>query len=218
MPQLEQPQVELIGGAASNYVWVCRILLAEKNIPYTHLPALPHTPDVDAIHPLGKIPVMRHGNVTICESRAICHYIERTFDGPALMPNSTLEGAETEQWISIINTAIDPLWVRTYFREYVFPTGADGTANREAIVGALPRMAPQFEMLNRAVANGHLAAGRFTLADIFLVPILFYMSKAPEAAELLASRAALSAYLRRHLDRPTIKATLPPPLPTARAA
>jgi glutathione S-transferase len=28
------PELELIGAAPSNYVWVCRIALAEKGVPY----------------------------------------------------------------------------------------------------------------------------------------------------------------------------------------
>ena len=212
-------QLELIGGAASNYVWVCRIALEEKGIPYTHTSVMPHSPEVTAIHPLGKIPVMRHGDVTLCESRAICHYIERTFDGPSLVPSDAEGAAKTEQWISIVNTAIDPLWVRTYFREYIFPTGADGTANRDAIAAALPRMKPHFEMLDRAVASGYLVGGGFTLADINLIPILYYMNTAPEAAELLAQSPNLTAYLRMHMDRPAVKATMPAQRPgAARAA
>ena len=78
--------LEIIGGAPSNYVWVCRIACAEKRVAYNHVQAMPHTPDVDAIHPFGKIPVMRHGEVTLAESRAICNYLERMFDGPPLVP------------------------------------------------------------------------------------------------------------------------------------
>ena len=49
---------------------------------------------------------LRHGNVALCESRAICHYIERTFGGPALIPEDAFGAAQTEQWISIVNTAM----------------------------------------------------------------------------------------------------------------
>jgi len=79
--------LQIIGGSPSNFVWVTRILCTEKGVPYQHVQALPHTPEVDAIHPFGKIPVMRHGDVTLCESRAICRYIDSVFDGPSLMPS-----------------------------------------------------------------------------------------------------------------------------------
>jgi hypothetical protein len=31
---------------------------------------MPHTPEIDAIHPVGKIPAMRHGDVVLAEPRA----------------------------------------------------------------------------------------------------------------------------------------------------
>jgi glutathione S-transferase len=65
-------ELQIIGAPQSNYVWVVRIACHEKGVPYTLVPVMPHTPEVDAIHPLGKIPVLRHGNVTLAESRAIC--------------------------------------------------------------------------------------------------------------------------------------------------
>jgi glutathione S-transferase len=43
---------------------------------------MPHTPEIDAVHPLGKIPALRHGDVTLAESRAICFYIDHAFGGP----------------------------------------------------------------------------------------------------------------------------------------
>jgi glutathione S-transferase len=206
-----QPELQLIGGPVSNYVWVCRIALTEKHIPYTLQSVMPHTPNVDAIHPLGKIPVMRHGDVTLFESRAICHYIDHAFTAPTLAPADPIRGAQTEQWISLINTAFDPLWVRTYFREYIFPTGPDGTSNRAAIDNALPKMAPQFATMDRAVGDtGYLVGADFTLADAFFLPILHYMSTVPEGADLIARSANLTPYLALHMDRPSVKATLPP--------
>ena len=79
-------ELQIIGGPQSNFVWATRIFCTEKGVPYQHVVALPHTPEVDAIHPFGKIPVMRHGDVTLCESRAIISYVDRSFEGPSLMP------------------------------------------------------------------------------------------------------------------------------------
>jgi glutathione S-transferase len=65
-------ELQIIGGPASNFVWMCRIACIEKGVPYSVVSVMPHTPEVDAIHPLGKIPAICHGDVTLCESRAIC--------------------------------------------------------------------------------------------------------------------------------------------------
>src|SRR3982750_4636205 len=60
--RLSMPALEIIGAPQSNYVWAVRMVCEEKSVAYEHRPERPHTPDVDAIHPFGKIPVMRHGD------------------------------------------------------------------------------------------------------------------------------------------------------------
>jgi glutathione S-transferase len=214
------PELELIGAEPSNYVWACRIALAEKGVPYRHTAAMPHKPEVDAIHPFGKIPVMRHGEVELCESRAICWYIDHVFDGPKLVPADPAKAAQVEQWVSIVNTHLDPLWLRQYLRAYVFPKTADGSPERDTIDAAVPKMEEHFAVMDRAVATGHLVGDTFTLADMNFIPILFYMGTRPESSALLERMPALKAYRARHLARKTVAATTPTWMPgqTARAA
>lgn len=203
-------ELEIIGGPRSNFVLVTRIVCAEKGVPYTLNPAMPHTADVDAIHPFGKIPVMRHGAVTLAESRAICSYIDRVFDGPSLVPSDPVAAAEVEQWVSILCTHIDPLWLRQYLAAYVFPGTADGSPDRSRIDTAIPKMAPQFVVMDRAIAKmGQLVGTSFTLADAYFTPILHYMSTRPESSALLQSTAHLPAYLDRQLARKSVHESMP---------
>ena len=206
-------ELELIGAAQSNFVWTCRMALAEKGVPYTLTGVMPHTSEAVAIHPFGKIPVMRHGGVTLAESRAICGYIDRAFDGAALIPPDAAKAAEIEQWVSIVNTAIDPVWMRQYLGAYMFPGTPDGAPNRPVIEAALPKMEKQFPVMDRAVASGYLACDAFTLADMYFTPILYYMRLGPESAAMLEASANLKAYLERNLARPCVQATIPPPMP-----
>jgi glutathione S-transferase len=205
--------LEIIGGPASNFVWVCRIACAEKGVPYKLISVMPHTPEVDAIHPLGKIPAMRHGDVTLCESRAICAYIDGMFDGPLLVPSNPIKAVQVEQWLSIVNTAIDPVWVRQYVAAYFFPGTPDGSPNRTTINAALPKMEKQFTMMDVAVAGGYLVGDTFTLADANLMPILFYMSRLPESRELLAKSENLAKYFEQHSERDSVRQSIPQSLP-----
>lgn len=203
------PDLQIIGGAASNYVWAVRIACAEKRVPYTLISVMPHTPEVDAIHPLGKIPVMRYGDVTLAESRAICFYIERMFDGPPLVPSDPLKAAQVEQWLSLVNTSIDPVWVRQYVAAYVFPGTEDKSPNRAAIDTALPKMEKQFPVMDDAVKSGFLVGSSFTLADMNLLPILYYVNRFPEGGALMAKHRNLKAYLDRHIARKSVQETMP---------
>jgi glutathione S-transferase len=211
-------ELQIIGAAQSNYVCATRIACREKGVPYTLVPARPHSPEVDAIHAFGKIPVMRHGDVTLAESRAICFYIDHAFDGPSLVPRDPVLGARAEQWISLVNTQIDPLLVRQYLRAHFFPNTPGGSPDRAAIEAALPKMEEQFALLDRAVARtGYLVGDSFTLADINLLPILFYMNKMPESGAMLARATNLDAYYRRLWARPSAQEATPPPVPGRQA-
>src|SRR5580692_6258361 len=100
-------ELEIIGAPQSNFVRTVRMACAEKSVPYTLNGVFPHAPEVDAIHPFGKIPVMRHGEVALAETKAICSYVDLAFEGPHLIPRDPVGAARTEQWISLINTGID---------------------------------------------------------------------------------------------------------------
>ena len=52
-------------------------------------------------------------------------------------------------------------------------------------------------MLDRAVAEtGHLVGSSFTLADMNLLPMMFYLEKLPESGAMLRQNAKLSGVLR----------------------
>ena len=204
-------QLEIIGVPQSTYTHIARMASEEKGVAYDLKMAAPHTPEVTAIHPFGRIPAMRHGDVTLCESKAIATYIDRTFDGPGLFPDDPAELAACEQWVSLVNTVIDPVMVRTYLFNYIFPKGPDGRPDRQTIDAAVATMRTQMDVLDRAVANGYLAGAGFCYADTNLMPILFYVRQFPEGAELIKSAANLDAYYARHSERPAFRNTTPPP-------
>jgi glutathione S-transferase len=90
---------------------------------------------------------------------------------------------------------------------------AGGAPDRAAIDAALPTMQRQIAVLDKAVARtGYLAGDRFTLADINLMPVLYYAQRCPEGGEMLRAAGHLAAYFARHAQRPSYQATLPPPL------
>ena len=204
-------QLTIIGAPQGNFVWTARIAATEKGVAYRLDAVMPHTPQVDVAHPLGKIPAMRHGDVLLGESRAICCYIDRVFDGPSLIPADPVGAARTEQWVSIVCTHVDPLLVRQYVGAYYFPDTADGSPDRKRIDPIQEQMQRQFWQLDVAVgAAGHLAGAAFTLADAYLIPILFYLNQLPESSRMMQGTRYLSSYLERRAGRCTTA-----PKPTA---
>jgi glutathione S-transferase len=174
-------------------------------------------PEITAIHPFGKMPVLRHGDFEVCESKAIATYLG-AFPGPKLIPIDARPAALTEQWVSLINTVMDATLVRTYLLAYAFPRTADGQPDRKAIDAVTPAVRAQLAILDKAVAGtGYLVGDQFTFADINLLPILYYIRQLPEAAETLAASTHLAAYYDRHASRSSFTRTVPPAGPPRRA-
>jgi glutathione S-transferase len=211
-------KVELIGPAPSTYTRVARMVCEEKNIPYELKQMPPHSPDVDAIHPFGKVPVMRHGDFELCESKAIATYLDLSFPGPKLIPTEPRRAALTEQWVSLVNTKMDGTLVRTYLLNYIFPKGSDGKPDRSVIDAVVPAVKDEIDLLDRTIAkNGFLAGDSFTVADINVMPILAYLRNFPESGAAIAAAKSLSAYFDRLSARPSFQNTVPPPPPQRQA-
>lgn len=211
-------KLEIIGFPQSTYVRVVRMACEEKGVAYDLTAVPPHAPEVTAIHPFGRIPAMRHGDLELCESRAIAGYVDRTFPGPALMPTEPRRAALAEQWISLVNSRMDATLIRNYLFCYIFPKTADGKPDRNAVEAVVPKMREEIAILDKAVAEtGHLAGDSYTLADINLMPILYYIRQFPEGAAAMAGAGNLAAYYERHAARPSFKNTIPPPPPPRQA-
>jgi glutathione S-transferase len=211
--------VEILGPAPSTYTRVACMVCEEKAIPYELKQQPPHSPDVSAIHPFGKVPVMRHGDFELCESKAIATYLDLAFPGPKLIPTDPRHAALTEQWVSLVNTKMDGTLVRTYLLNYIFPKTGDGTVDRKVIDAVVPAVKREIDLLDRAVSkSGFLAGDSFTFADINVLPILAYLKNFPEAGAAIASAKSLSDYFDRLSARPSFQKTAPPQRPQAKAS
>jgi glutathione S-transferase len=205
---------EILGAPQSTFVRTVRMACAEKGVAYTLTPARPHSPEVNAIHPFGKIPVFRHDAVTLCESRAICGYVDLAFPGPPLVPRDAIGASHCEQWISLVNTVIAPTLTGQYLQAYFFSGLPDGAPDRARIDAVLPKLRDIFSMLERELsARQYLAGDGFTLADTYLLPLVYYLRLLPESGELLAASPRMTAWYDSVIARPSAADTAPPPMP-----
>ena len=189
----------------------------EKGIEYTLTEVPLRAAEVRAIHPFGRMPVLRHGDVELCETKAIATWLDRSFPAPHIFPFDLHQAALVEQWVSLVNTVIDRTLIRTYLFAYIAPGTPDGSPNRAVIEAIMPDVREQVAVLDRAVgASGNLVGEHFTFADINLMPILHRLGQFPEGATTLAATLHLAHYYERHAARPSFVKTSPPPGPPRR--
>jgi glutathione S-transferase len=199
--------IEIFGIAQSNFVRAVRMVAFEKDLAYVHHPVRPHTADALAVHPLGLVPGLRHGEIRLGESQAIVAYLDRLKTDPPMGPaGSPAEAAEIAQWMSIVATTVDRIVIRRYVVAYF----ADGSPDRAAIEAALPELRDVLATLDaRLKGRDFLAANRFTFADALLLATLAPARRFTEAAALIAESAELLRYLDLHAKRLSFVETAP---------
>lgn len=203
--------LEIIGGPNSNYVRSIRMLCEEKGVAYKLTPARPHSPDVNAIHPAGLIPCLRHGGVALFESAALAVYIDNAFAGPKFLPTDAVGAALCMQWTSYGNAKVDH-WI---MRQFVVPTAfADKEKGPDMakINAAVPEIEKIVAVLDKALAaTGYLCGASLTYADMNVIPMLDYGMKFPATKAIIGRHASLSAYHAKLTVRESFaKITAPP--------
>ncbi len=202
----------VIGGNVSPFVRKVRVFCAEKGIDYDLEPVNPFAApdDFREISPLGRIPVLRDGELHVPDSSVICVYLERKHPEPALYPDDTAELART-------------LWLEEYMDDGVIPKAAgrvffplvlqplmtgkppDETEPLRIAGDVLP---PFYEYLEKELGSDEFyVGGRLTLADIAIAsPFvnLRHAGIAPDRSQF----PDLRAFLDRMHARPSFKACI----------
>ena len=203
--------LEIMGVPFSNYVRSVRMLCEEKGVPYKLTPSLPQSPEIKAVHPAGQIPVAKHGDVNLFESKAIATYIDRAFPGPLFIPKDPVAHAQVEQWVSYGNVKVDRWIMREFVVPSVFFDKAKGPDTAK-INAALPEIEKCCAALDAAVAKtGYLVGTDITFADMNVLPMLATLQNFPAGKDVVAKFPALSTYVAKLVERPSYKNTAPPP-------
>jgi len=179
----------LYGVPESSYVRAARIGLAEKGIAYTFEACAPHSAQINALHPFGRVPVLRDGVTEIWETSAILRYIDEGFAGPSLNPGMIVDRARTEQWVSAVGGYLYDTMARRYVLQYLFAQRDGRAPDRAVIDQAVTEMARQIDALELAyTGRDFIGAGSPSYADILLAPVLAYIALFPEGVQLLSDR------------------------------
>lgn len=173
-------------------------------------------PELRAIHPLGKSPVIQHGDVIVAETGAIVEYLLETFSDSGLKPPvGTPEARRWTYWLHYAEgSAMTPLLLKLIFG--VIPQRspllirpiAKGISKKVGAAMIDPQIASHLGYWEAELNKSEWFAGdRFTAADIMMsFPLEAASSRAPfgdrmpKAAAFLNRIHARPAY-QRALER-----------------
>jgi glutathione S-transferase len=156
------PLFELISNHLCPYTQRAAIQLAEKQIAYerTYIDLANKPQWFLQISPLGKVPLLRVGDVAIVETVAICEYIEDVEPVMPLHPAEPLERARHRSWAEFASAIIADV-----FAFYMAP-------DVETFARKCRELHARFRWLERHVGDGPYFTGpRFSLVDAAFAPI-----------------------------------------------
>jgi glutathione S-transferase len=171
--------------------WACE----EAGLPYTvrTVPIADRGAELLVRQPFAQVPFLQDGDIPIFESGAcLLHLAEKS---AALMPRDPQGRADTLQWVISALNSVEMVSVPWWF------IGRSNPAENP-LEGWLTSRLQRLEAV--LATRDHLAAGRFTVADLLMADIL----RVPTLRATLGPYPALEAYTARITDRPAFAKAL----------
>lgn len=197
--------ITLCGMTLSNYYNKVKMVLLEKNLPFTEELVRTGSADEAVLQatPLGKVPFIRVDGQTLCESQVIVDYLEARYPQPALLPSDALAAAKVREIITFVELHLE-LVARELYRQAFF----GGTVSEDVqarVRKQLNKNIPAFKRLARFAP--YLAGEEFTLADCAgwaSLPLVGMATKAVLGEDLLAVHGVdWKGYARLVGERPS---------------
>ena len=205
--------ITIYGISASRAVrplWVAKELgLDFKHEHVKYLGGGARTPDMLALNPNGHIPVLKderpEGDVVVWESMACTLYLARVHgvaDGNSITPATAAEEADALRWAFWAVTEVEKDALTVLMHLVAMP--ADQRKPELAAAAEKRLLAPlqvleQHLKSQQARGHAHLAADRFTVADICVASVVGWCKP---ARQLMAQLPLVSAWVDACMARP----------------
>lgn len=199
-------QVRIFGTVISTYTRICQIACEEAGLTHAVIATAARSPANR--HPFGKVPVVEIDGLELIESVAITHYIDNAHNGGALQPADPAARAVMDKWIALANNYLFPLFEHGLVMPWVMHRVAGFPLERETIDRALPRISRTLGYLEAELTvDGAWTRCGFSLADVFLYPVLRGLELTPQGQVGVAQCDRLAAWMEMCRARPSIIAT-----------
>lgn len=180
-------KMTLWGFNGSTYVRTVKMLLSEKEatdfeqVPLNVLAGDAKKADHLARHPFGKVPVLDHNGLRILETSAIVRYLNDVLPGKSLVPSSPEDRARMDMVIGLLDSYGYGALVGGVAAYHLFPdfVGGKNDAMRQSGIDNGRKL---LEYVMKIKGDSPFVAGELSLADLYLAPVVYYVSVTPDAA------------------------------------
>ena len=200
------------GASLSPFVRKALVVAAEKGIEVETQLTIPGSAAADFVEasPFRKIPALRDGDFTLCDSTAIVTYLDALHPEPPMLPSEPRQRAKAIWFEEFSDTIMVPSMAKMFFNRIVAPRflkqpgdeAAADLAEREE----LPKLLTYLEGV--VPDQGFLVGDRLSIADIAVASP--FMTLQHLGVDVAAARYPKTrAWVTSVLDRPSFARLLP---------
>jgi glutathione S-transferase len=159
-------------------------------------------PEIVAMNPNAKAPILVDGDFVLWESNAICAYLA---NGTPLLPTGRRERADVQRWCDWQLAHIGPAINKVAFQRVVKPLTGQGQPDLAIVEEGTAEYTRFAGVLEASLGNKEYVAGRLSIADFVLASVF---SIGATAGLEVAPFPKVNAWLGRALSRESMKRTL----------
>lgn len=194
----------LAGFSVSNYYSKVKLALLEKGLPYVEeLNWASKDEQTLSCSPLGKVPFLKTGQGSLCESQVILEYLEDAYPERPLLPADPWQRAKVRELLTFLELHLELVARRVYPQAFFGGKVSQGTIDKTRT--ELERNIAAFARLARF--SPFVAGDAFTLADCAAcvhLPVVSMASKSIWGEDLLAG-LPVRDYLRSMGERESVQ-------------
>ncbi len=200
------PDVRIFGTVISTYTRIVQIAYEESGLSHETIATAAQSPQNR--HPFGKVPVVEIDGLELIESVAIAQYIDNAHNSAALQPSTSAARAVMDKWIAVANSYLFPLFENGLVMPWIMHRLSGFPLDQDRIERALPQISRALGFLEAEIAkDGAWTAQEFTLADVFLYPIVRGLQLTPQGKVGIEQCDALCEWMHSCEKRHSIAAT-----------
>ena len=185
---------------ATRVQWLLNEL--EIDCEFIGLNPLDPVPELLALNPAGKLPVLVDGDVVLTESAAIPLYLAEKFPDKGLIPSDLADRAQMYRWMFFLVTEIEqPLW-RIALNTTIYPEEDRTTADIKNATRDCKKMVAVFEQ--HMAERDFVAGNRLSVADFIAAYTLDWANE----ADMLVEAPRLRSFVETMYARPTAPMTI----------
>lgn len=203
--------ITVYGTPISTYVRTTRMLLEQAGVNYDLkdvgiFNGDNQSSDYLVKNPFGKVPTLEVDGTVIYETTAITDYVNTALADGKFSPADPLLRARMLQIMGIVDSYLYPAVIGTIVIQRLIVPNQGGETDEQAVKSAIAPAHTAIAAIEALITGEpYLLGEEMSIADLYVIPVLLYLSQTPEFQPVISQSPKLLAWWERASQLPIVQ-------------